>query len=213
MRWLNLYGGIGGNRKLWQNVEVTMVELNPAIAAIYKDLFPNDEVIVADAHEYLLEHYLEFDGVWSSPPCPTHSKTMFFNHIEKRYPDWKLWQEIIFLQHFAKGLWVVENVQPYYKSFIQGKEIGRHLIWCNFGITNIGESCKVRNDKGITLEIKMEERNIIVKDWHGYVGDKRQVINNCVDPQIGLHVFNAALNSVPPMQDNLFVEDLSKKYV
>lgn len=46
---LNLYAGIGGNRKLWDNCEVTAIEINPLIAKIYKDHFPDDEVIVTDA--------------------------------------------------------------------------------------------------------------------------------------------------------------------
>jgi len=37
---LNLYAGIGGNRKLWKNVDVTAIENNPEIANIYKDFFP-----------------------------------------------------------------------------------------------------------------------------------------------------------------------------
>jgi len=67
---LNLYAGIGGNRKLWpdQEIEVTAIENNKSIAKIYKDFFPNDTVIVGDAHQYLLEHYKEFDFIWSSPP-------------------------------------------------------------------------------------------------------------------------------------------------
>ena len=40
MKVLNLYAGIGGNRKLWQDVDVTAVELNPQIAKIYQDFFP-----------------------------------------------------------------------------------------------------------------------------------------------------------------------------
>ena len=67
---LNLYGGIGGNRKHWKDVDVTMVELNPEIAAIYQDFFPGDKVIICDAHQYLLDHFKEFDFIWSSPPCP-----------------------------------------------------------------------------------------------------------------------------------------------
>jgi len=51
VRVLNLYAGIGGNRKYWENVEVTAVEYNEEIAMIYKDHFPNDNVIVGDAHE------------------------------------------------------------------------------------------------------------------------------------------------------------------
>jgi DNA (cytosine-5)-methyltransferase 1 len=47
---LNLYAGIGGNRKLWEDVEVTAVELDPKIAAIYQDFFPEDKVM---AKKYL----------------------------------------------------------------------------------------------------------------------------------------------------------------
>ena len=49
MKILNLYAGIGGNRKLWENVSVTAIEYDAKIAEIYKDLYPNDEVIVTDA--------------------------------------------------------------------------------------------------------------------------------------------------------------------
>src|SRR5512146_2633968 len=102
MKVLNLYAGIGGNRKLWTDVQVTAVEIVPEIAKIYQDFFPNDTVIVADAHQYLLEHYKEFDFIWSSPPCPTHSRMRYlknFDEYEQVYPDMKLWQEIIFLNH------------------------------------------------------------------------------------------------------------------
>lgn len=79
MKILNAYAGIGGNRKLWgDSHDITAVEYDPKIAAIYQDLFPNDTVIVGDAHQYLLEHYQEFDFIWCSPPCPTHSITNNF---------------------------------------------------------------------------------------------------------------------------------------
>lgn len=68
MKVLNLYAGIGGNRKLWTDVEVTAVELDKKVAQVYKDNFPKDEVIVEDAHEFLLKNYKEFDFIWSSPP-------------------------------------------------------------------------------------------------------------------------------------------------
>ena len=75
MKILNLYAGIGGNRKLWGDKhEVTAVEIDPEIAKIYQDFFPKDKVVVGDAHQFLLEHYKEFDFIWSSPPCPTHSR-------------------------------------------------------------------------------------------------------------------------------------------
>ena len=58
-RILNLYAGIGGNRKLWndENFEITAIEYDQATADVYKKYFPNDIVIVADAHDYLLKNY------------------------------------------------------------------------------------------------------------------------------------------------------------
>ena len=59
MKILNLYSGIGGNRKLWGDQhEITAVEYNEEIATVYKDYFPNDKVIIGDAHEFLLKNYI-----------------------------------------------------------------------------------------------------------------------------------------------------------
>ena len=141
MKILNLYAGIGGNRKLWGNKhDITAVEFIPKVADIYKELYPNDKVIVADAHEYLLKHYTDFDFIWSSPPCQTHSRANYFiNYItESRYPKMELWQEIIFLNTFCKGKFCVENVVSYYEYFIKPTaEIGRHYLWSNFLIPKI----------------------------------------------------------------------------
>ena len=59
---LNLYAGLGGNRRLWQDCQVTAVELDPAIASVYQRRFVNDTVVCADAHEYLEQHYRDFDS-------------------------------------------------------------------------------------------------------------------------------------------------------
>lgn len=137
IRVLNLYSGIGGNRKLWENVEVTAVEYNEEIAVIYQSFFPADIVIVGDAHEYLMQHYNEFDFIWASPPCQSHSMNNNFLHHQglKRYPDMKLYQEIIYLKEFAGCKWVVENVKPYYNPLIKPTiELARHYFWCNFKI-------------------------------------------------------------------------------
>lgn len=68
MRVLNLYAGLGGNRKLWEDCEVVAVEMDERIAAVYQRLHPNDTVIIGDAHQYLLDNHEKFDFVWSSPP-------------------------------------------------------------------------------------------------------------------------------------------------
>jgi len=193
---LNLYAGIGGNRKLWNgDIEVTAVEIDEEIAKIYKDFFPQDKVIVTDAHQYLLEHYKEFDFIWSSPPCPSHSRMNFLLKEKGKnmtYPDMKLYEEIIFLNTFYKGYFVVENVKGYYIPLIIPQKTERHYFWANFNITNIMCSKKVRNDKGMTLKVKMEDKNIIINNFYNYNGDKRTLLNNAIESELGLHIFNMA---------------------
>jgi DNA (cytosine-5)-methyltransferase 1 len=146
MKILNLYACLGGNRYKWDevtDVEVTAVEWDEDLAKLYQERFPNDTVIVADAHQYLLDHYQDFDFIWSSPPCPTHSKMRLTNTGEgvrkskATYPDMKLYEEIIFLEYFFKGKYCVENVIPYYQPLIPGKKRGRHLYWSNFNFPNV----------------------------------------------------------------------------
>lgn len=197
MKILNLYAGIGGNRKLWGDEhEVTAVELDPAIAKIYQDFFPNDTMVVADAHQYLLDHFTEYDFIWSSPPCPTHSRMNFLhNHkgLKAKYPDMKLYEEVLLLKHFYKGLYVVENVRSYYTPLIQPQEIQSHYFWANFHIPDTGLARKkVRNDKGHTLDFKMRQQGFFIKDFYNYKGDKRTLLNNCIEPELGLHIFNAS---------------------
>jgi DNA (cytosine-5)-methyltransferase 1 len=145
MRILNLYACLGGNRYKWDEVadiDVTAVELDPELARLYQERFPNDKVIVADAHQYLLDHYKEFDFIWTSPPCPTHSRARYWKSsnydttVNAVYPDLKLYEEVLFLQHYFKGKYVVENVIPYYEPLITAKKRGRHLYWTNFNLPN-----------------------------------------------------------------------------
>ena len=152
MKILNLYAGIGGNRKLLGDEhEVTAIENDKSIAKIYQDFFPNDKVHVEDAHKYLLEHYKEFDFIWSSPPCPSHSRARFWGSFgenkTKIYPDMNLYQEVLFLTHYCKSIkWVVENVKPYYEPLIEPQESGRHCFWSNFHITN--KKCESHTHNG-----------------------------------------------------------------
>ena len=185
MKVLNLYAGIGGNRALWDNCEVTSVEINEEWAEIYRGKFPNDTVIVSDAHEFLRLHHKEFDFIWSSPPCQTHSRTNYFTqHIRKEqvFPSMELYEEIIFLQHFSECKWVVENVIPYYNPLIPAQKIGRHLFWSNFVIPiieqpkdDIGKMCgknQTANKKHIT------ERNAVNSDLGKHIFDIARGIYN-----------------------------------
>jgi len=195
---LNLYAGIGGNRKLWDNVEVTAIEINPTIAKIYQDFFPNDKIIITDAHQYLLEHFEEYDFIWSSPPCSTHSSFAKLRSLsddygrgnycyKPKYPDMKLYEEILLLNHLFKGKFCVENVIGYYEPLIKPQKIQRHYFWANFFIN----------------KIKIESDNIKegrIKEWEKKIGfnleekkiDKKVILRNCVEPKLGLHILDCA---------------------
>lgn len=206
MKVLNLYAGIGGNRKLWENVEVTAVEINPEVAAIYQDLFPKDKVVVGDAHDYLIKHYSEFDFIWSSPECQTHSK--FRKNVacnveqnEERggwakplYPDMALYQEILFLQHYCNSKWVVENVVAFYKPLIAPKTIQRHWFWSNFPINekkfeadNVARNFARPFDLS-KYKVSHRKKGQSRKD----VLEKDQMLRNCVKPELGLYILQSA---------------------
>lgn len=202
MKILNLYAGVGGNRKDWPSgALVTAVEFNPKIAAVYRRLYPDDIVIEGDAHEYLRTHSDEFDFIWSSLPCQSHTRMMKFTrhkHLRK-YPDLKLYEEIIFLQNFFSGPWIVENVVPYYEPLIPAtKRLGRHMFWSNFDFEDFDVKqpdnfINLANLKGKQalmdwLDIHYEE-NIYYEGNHC----PAQILRNCVHPKLGAHILSAAM--------------------
>ena len=199
---LNLYACLGGNRYKWDEVaeiEVTAVELDPELAKLYQERFPNDTVIVADAHQYLLDHYKEFDFIWSSPPCPTHSKVRMTQKTTDAfiplYPDMKLYQEVIFLDNHFEGKYVVENVTPYYEPLIPAKKRGRHLYWTNFNLPN---DLSERKLKGILCSMDDEVTTLCEfhdYDFYKYKGSQRRdkIARNLVDYEVGKTIFETAL--------------------
>ncbi len=194
LKVLNGYAGIGGNRKLWKDVEVIAVEINPDIAAVYQKNFPEDTVIVTNAKEYLLKHYKEFDFIWLSPPCPSHSDIrrcgVHRGQYDAIYPDMTLYEIIILLKHFAlrKTLWVVENVKPYYDYLIEPTQIlNRHPFWSNFNIYLKDIHDTRKHDKIVGSETVY---GFNIKDEQ--VENKRKVIRNMVNPKIGNYILNCA---------------------
>jgi DNA (cytosine-5)-methyltransferase 1 len=204
---LNLYACLGGNRYKWDEVadiEVTAVELDPEAARLYQERFPNDKVVVADAHQYLLDHYKEFDFIWSSPPCPSHSKARFARKSTTTaiYPDFKLYEEVVFLDNYFDGKYCVENVVPFYEPLIAGKKRGRHLYWTNFNLPNDLQERKV----------SIMEGNDEVKRWcefhdydfYQYNGSQTTVkmARNLVDYEAGKTIFSVAMGVVIKSKDN-----------
>jgi DNA (cytosine-5)-methyltransferase 1 len=199
LKGLNLYAGLGGNRKLWSGIKITAVELEPKIASVYQRLYPDDIVIVGDAHAFLLEHWHEFDFIWSSPPCQSHSRmAIATRHKLKRYIDISLYQEIIFLKTYASIPFVVENVVPYYDPLIKPTQIvGRHLFWSNFKF----EAEDVQTPPNFINQCNLAGKQALM-DWLGifyeeniYYGKNHcpaQILRNCVHPRVGEQIFNAA---------------------
>jgi len=210
---LNLYAGIGGNRQLWGNeADITAVEYNEEIADAYQEYHPEDTVVVDDAHSYLEEHYEKFDFIWTSPPCPTHSKlqktavaaakqgnTGAVQHNKQaEYPDMKLYEEIIFLEHFFEGKYVVENVMPYYEPLIEPQELGRHAFWSNFNIQEPDEHIETvaitdiqnSDERQMAKQLGFEFEKLPNPPDYG----RFKVLKNCITPEIGKVILESALN-------------------
>ena len=229
VRVLNLYAGIGGNRAGWPTgIEVVAVEQDPEIAAAYAALWPDDEVVVGDAHEYLLDTITEpFDLRWSSP-CVTHSKLNRFQAGKGnyRYPDLgQLYGEIILLREFLPegSAWVVENVIPYYVPLIPPTTmLDRHYIWSNrplpyVGLDMVGRK-RIARDRKSPKGNRTLSRMLIAEtsDWEDEYGirlpacadrwgrdKRRKVMRNCVDPKLGKSVWDAIFTADRGEQDTL----------
>ena len=213
MKILNLYACLGGNRYKWDEVadiEVTAVEWDEELARLYQERFPNDKVIIADAHQYLLDHYKEFDFIWSSPPCPTHSRFQISMKTTRKmkFPDMKLYQEIIFLNAFYTGKYVVENVIPYYEPLIPAKKRHRHLYWTNFNLPN-NLSTRKSPDMGRTIDKVTALGKFHDYNFRQYKGkqDHQKIARNLVDYEAGRTILETACGIIKqsvPNQTNLF---------
>ena len=202
MKILNLYACLGGNRYKWGDEhEIVAVELDEELAILYQERFPNDKVIIADAHQYLLDHYKEFDFIWSSPPCPSHSKARFWGskggQCDVVYPEMSLYQEIILLQNFYNGKYVVENVNGYYEPLISAQKRGRHLYWTNFKLPKtLSNRFDVAVERG-----KNELQNLCNfhnYDFTKYKGEqsKIKIARNLVDFEAGKTILDTALGII-----------------
>lgn len=209
LKILNLYACLGGNRYKWDEVakqanieiEVTAVELDPELARLYQERFPNDAVVVADAHQYLLDHYKEFNFIWTSPPCPTHSRANFWasksvDTRRKTFPDLTLYEEVIFLENWFDGKYVVENVIPYYEPLIPAKKRGRHLYWTNFNLPSD------LNERRFNISSAKKEVSELSKfhdyDFTKYKGPQRldKIARNLVDYEAGRTILETALGII-----------------
>jgi DNA (cytosine-5)-methyltransferase 1 len=111
------------------------------------------------------------------------------------YPDMKLYQEIILLEHFFKGKYVVENVIPFYEPLIPAKKRNRHLYWTNFNLPNDLNGRKKNN----FIQSKVSDLSEFHDyDFKKYKGNQRmdKIARNLVDYEAGKIIFETALGII-----------------
>lgn len=191
MKVLNLYAGLGGNRRNWPDyLEITNVEIEEKLCEELRINFPHDSTIQGDALEYLKQNYSDFDFIWASPPCQSHSRINRINSSKYHrhdYIDPSLYQIIIFLQENFKGGYIVENVIPYYGLAFSPVIYGRHAFWSNFDIQCLNWIPPTFNLFDMPLKA-LQKHFKITTSKNMYIGDShdpKQPYRNAVEPELG----------------------------
>lgn len=111
-----------------------------------------------------------------------------------KYPDMKLYEEIILLDNFFEGKYVVENVISYYNPLIPPKKRNRHYYWTNFNLPN-----DLNERKAPSMTRTKDELNEWIKfydyDFNKYKGskDKRTIARNLIDYEAGKTILDTAV--------------------
>ncbi len=193
MEILNLYCGLGGNRSKWGDEhDILACDLDEPILNAYGSIY-NDHLYHGDALELLEMEVNQFDFIWASPPCQTHSRAS--NGSNPKMPNMDLWKCILFLMRYAKRTpWVVENVIPYYNPFIRpSHKFGRHYLWTNFAISPF--DVRPTKFKGQLFE---DMSAGALAEYHSLPlkrippGNKRQYLRNMFCGDLGLHILNCS---------------------
>ena len=103
----------------------------------------------------------------------------------------KLYEEIILLKYWFAGSYVIENTIPYYQPIYDGKIIAKHIWWSNFEIRDYKMTS--RGHRGGTVESLQKIKQINISKYD--LKNKRQILRNCVEPNLGKFVFDCFLES------------------
>lgn len=102
-----------------------------------------------------------------------------------------LYEEIILLDNYYTGLYVVENVKPYYEPLIEPQILGRHCLWSNMKFP------KIKIEARGSFDNINELSNKCGFDISNYKNiNKKVVLRNCVEPEISKIVFKTLLNKL-----------------
>ena len=116
----------------------------PEFIAIFFQKIHNDTV--SDAHQYLLDHYKEFDFLFGLRRRVLLIAELAQCKKKKIYPDMALYQVIIFLKHWFRGkVFSISTIIPYYKPLIESvstENAHRHCLWTNFWVQDMEKPIK-----------------------------------------------------------------------
>ena len=145
LKILDLFCGLGGVARGFQtfliengiDFEYYAIDVDDRILKAHKVLNPRSIVIKRDAYSFSDEELCNYDFIWASPPCETHSIVGTWRRKISVDPDMRLYELIDRLYDLGKPF-VVENVKPYYKPPIRPtSRANRHVLWSNLEIPPI----------------------------------------------------------------------------
>ena len=119
-----------------------------------------------------------------------------------KFPDMKLYEEILFLKHLYNGKYVIENVIPYYDPLIPAQKRHRHLYWTNFNLPNVLTNREARISTGTSEVKKLCEFHDY--DFYKYKGNQptNKIARNLVDYEAGKTIFETALGIIKKQNIN-----------
>lgn len=102
-----------------------------------------------------------------------------------------LYEEIIFLENYFRGKYCVENVIGYYEPLVKPNIINNHYFWTNFIVRDFSG---LSREHGGSIKDLQDRKGFDLSKYSGI--DKRKTLRNCVEPELGKHILDLAINPI-----------------
>jgi len=161
--------------------EYVAVDNDRKVLQVHSLLNPHSKTVLEDAWLISDDRLLQYDFVWASPPCESHS-VLCWKRKDKPKPDMRLWWLIRRLRKL-KVPFIVENVRPYYGTILKPTaKAGRHLLWSNLSLKS------VQLNSNVTFYDIHNRRDALV-EYHGLPGwvarvATRDMLRDMMHPQL-----------------------------